>query len=94
VAKKARLGLYLEDEEVKRQIKIAAAKRGMTVTDYCAEAIEGRLVEDGERSMAESKSRNTNKEKSTLLARMDQLRQEIGPVGMRTSELVEHGRRR
>jgi len=26
VAKKARLGLYLEDDEVKRQIKVAAAK--------------------------------------------------------------------
>ena len=36
VSNKARLGLYLEDEEIKRQIKVAAAKRGMTATDYCA----------------------------------------------------------
>jgi hypothetical protein len=27
MATKARLGLYLEDEEIKRQIKVAAAKR-------------------------------------------------------------------
>jgi hypothetical protein len=94
VLKKARLSLYLEDEETKRQIKIAAAKRGRTVTDYCAEAIEERLVRDGERSMAKSKSRNANKERLALLARMGQLRREIGPIGLRTSELVEHGRRR
>ena len=43
MAKKARLGLYLADEEIKRQIKVAAAKRGMTATDYCAQAIEERL---------------------------------------------------
>jgi hypothetical protein len=94
VARKARLGLYLEDEEIKRQIKVAAAKLGRTVTDYCAEAIEERLIRDGERSMATSKSRNTNKEKLALLARMDELRREIGPIGLRTSELVEEGRRR
>jgi hypothetical protein len=84
-----RLGLYLEDEEVKRQIKIAAAKRGMAVTDYCAEAIEERLVRDGERN-----AKGEGKDRVAFLSRMDQLRQEIGPIGMRTSELVEHGRRR
>lgn len=45
MAKKARLSLYLEDEELKRQIKVAAAKRGMTVTDYCADAIGRALSE-------------------------------------------------
>jgi hypothetical protein len=29
-----------------------------------------------------------------LLSRMDKLRQEIGPVGITTAELVEEGRRR
>lgn len=94
MAKKARLSLYLEDEEFKRQVKVAAAKRGLAVTDYCAEAIEERLIRDGERSMTRSKSRNANREKLALLARMDKLRQEIGPIGLRTSELVGEGRRR
>ena len=44
--------------------------------------------------MAESKSRSANKEKLALLARMDKLRQVIGHIGVRTSELVEEGRRR
>ena len=94
MAKKARLSLYLEDEKFKRQVKVAAAKRGLAVTDYCAEAIEERLVRDGERSMGKSRSRNANKEKLAFLARMDKLRQVIGPIGVRTSELVEEGRRR
>jgi len=94
VTKKARLSLYLEDEEFKRQVKVAAAKRGLAVTDYCTEAIGERLMKDGERSMAKSKSSNANKEKLGLLAQMDKLREGIGPIGSRTSELVEEGRRR
>ena len=86
---KARLGLYLEDEETKRHIKIAATKRGMTVTDYCARAIEERLIRDGERSPEDER-----KNKTALLSRMDKLRQEIGPLGISTAELVEEGRRR
>jgi hypothetical protein len=89
VANKARLGLYLEDEEIKRQIKVAAAKRGMTATDYCAQAIEERLMRDGERS-----TKNEAQDKVALLSRMDKLRQEIGSIGIPTAELVEEGRRR
>jgi hypothetical protein len=89
VGKKARLGLYLEDEEIKRQIKVAAARRGMTATDYCAQAIEERLMKDGER-----KTRNEGHGKAAFLSRMDKLRQEIGPIGAPAAELVEEGRRR
>ena len=89
MTKKARLGLYLEDEEVKKQIKVAAAKRGITATDYCAQAIEERLIRDGERS-----AKDRGKDEVALLSRMDKLRQEIGPIGISTAELVEEGRRR
>jgi len=89
MTKKTRLGLYLEDEEVKKQIKVAAAKRGMTVTDYCAQAIEDRLISDGEKSI-----KDRSKNKIAFLFRMDKLREEIGPIGISTSELVEEGRRR
>jgi len=89
VANKARLGLYLKNEEIKRQIKVAATRRGMTVTDYCARAIEERLIKDGERS-----AEGEDKDKVALLSRMDKLRQEIGPIGVSTAELVEEGRRR
>ena len=88
VTKKARLGLYLEDEVIRRQIKVAAAKRGMSTTAYCAQAIKERLVRDGEISDKADGNRKA------LLARMDRLRQEIGLVGTPTAELVEEGRRR
>lgn len=88
MTRKARLGLYLEDGEIKKQIKIAAAKRGISTTAYCAEAIRERLQRDGEMSD------KVNRDRLALLSRMDKLRQEIGPVGATTAELVEEGRRR
>ena len=88
MTKKARLGLYLGDEAIRRQIKIAAAKRGMSTTAYCTQAIKERLVKDGEISD------KADGNKMALLAKMDRLRQDIGPVGMPAAELVEEGRRR
>lgn len=93
MAEKARLGLYLVDEDIKRQIKVAAAKRRMTVTDYCAQAIEERLIQDGERSLDESRFRNRD-DLRTFMERMDQLRAYIGPVGVPTTDLIKEGRRR
>jgi hypothetical protein len=61
----------------------------MTATDYCARAIEERLIKDGER-----KAEGGSKNKMSLLSRMDELRQEIGLIGIPTAELVEEGRRR
>ncbi len=89
MANKARLGLYLKDEEIKRLIKVAAAKRGLTTTAYCAQAIEERLMRDGEIS-----AKDVDENKMALLSRMDRLREEIGTIGVSTAELVEEGRRR
>lgn len=89
LTKKARLGLYLKNEETKKQIKVAAAKRGMTTTDYCAQAIEERLIRDGERC-----AKDEGEDRAALLSRIDKLRQEIGAIGIPTAELVQEGRRR
>jgi hypothetical protein len=88
VTKKTRLGLYLDDEVMRRQIKVAAAKRGMSTTAYCTQAIKERLIRDGEIN-----DKNDGNRKA-LLARMNRLRKEIGSVGKSTAELVEEGRRR
>ena len=90
MVRKARLGLYLEDEEIKKKIKIAAAKRGISTTAYCAEAIKERLVRDGE--IVPQPPRN--EAKKAIFAEMDRLRQEIGPLGITTTELIKEGRRR
>ena len=79
---RTRLGLYLKDAETKRQIKVAAAKRGMTTTAYCARAIEERLIRDGERNTKEVDK------KTAFLSRMDKLRLEISPVGLSVATIV------
>ncbi len=90
MVKKARLGLYLEDDEIKRQIKVAAAKRGVSTTRYCAEAIEERLKKEGEMSDSDE----DYKRRKALIVRVDKLSKEIGPIGKKASELVKEGRRR
>lgn len=86
-----RLGLDLRDESMKRRIKVAAAKRGMTVSDFCLEAIEQWLAKDGERKPANPE---TEEDPRALLRRMDELSEKIGPIGVPTWQLVEEGRRR
>ena len=86
MVKKSRLGLYLEDEEIKTQVKIAAARRGLSATAYCAQAIEQRLRIDGETSR--------DADRRVILSRVDRFRKEVGHVGITTAELVEEGRRR
>ena len=86
MVKKARLGLYLEDEEMKRRIKVAAARMGVSTTAYCANAIRERLAKDGEMDSIEKRK--------ALLAHMDALREEIGPIGVTAAELIKEGRRR
>ena len=88
MGKKARLGLYLDDEELKKQVKIAAASRGVSVTTYCADAIKERLKKEGWISVEEIERRKA------VLDRMDELSKQIGPIGARASELVKEGRRR
>ena len=92
--KKARIGIYLEDEEMARQIKIAAAKRGTSVSAYCGDAIEERLVKDGERNAASAEAEALRGRGSALTAKMDRLSRKIGPIGIPAAELVREGRRR
>ena len=87
---KARLGLYLADEETKRQIKVAAAKRGISTTEYCTQAIEERLRREGETSDSDE----ALKQRLAFLKRVDKLSREIGPIGKTAAELVKEGRRR
>ncbi|MBI2916949.1 MAG: hypothetical protein HYY01_03060 [Chloroflexi bacterium] len=85
-----RLGLDLRDEGMKRRIKVAAAKRGMTVSDFCLEAIEHHIDEQS----GEVARPSTPQEWEAFIERMDKLREEIGPIGVPTWQLVEEGRRR
>jgi plasmid stability protein len=48
VVRTARLNTYLPDPEVRRRVKVAAARRDLSVSEYCVRAILRQLAEDGE----------------------------------------------
>lgn len=91
--KRARLSLYLRDDMLRRQIKVAAAKRGMSISDYCMMAIERQLVEDGEVSVKRVFA-STAEYKAGLVTRMDRLRDEMGTLDVSVTDLIKEGRRR
>lgn len=91
--KQARLSLYLKDDNLRRQIKIAAAKRDMSITDYCTKAIKEQLIRDGEMPLQEVPP-SAREDKLSLSRKMDKLREEIGPIGISVSELIKERRRR
>jgi len=96
VEKRARLSLYLPGEKISRQIKVAAAKRGMSISNYCVEAIEERLIRDGELSVHDTQFAQAlpGEYQRSLIKGMDSLREEIGTVDIPVTELIKEGRKR
>lgn len=46
--KVTRLNIYLPDPVIRRQVKAAAAKRDLSVSEYCLRAITSQLIRDRE----------------------------------------------
>ncbi len=44
-----RLNIYVNDPAIRRQVKTAAAKQDISVSEYCLRAITVQLMKDGER---------------------------------------------
>jgi len=44
----ARLNIYVNDPAIRRHVKTAAAKRDISVSEYCLGAITLQLIKDGE----------------------------------------------
>jgi len=44
-----RLNIYINDSTIRRQVKTAAAKQDITVSEYCLRAITLQLIKDGEK---------------------------------------------
>jgi hypothetical protein len=44
-----RLNIYVNDPTIRRQVKTAAAKQDISVSEYCLRAITAQLVKDGEK---------------------------------------------
>ena len=86
----ARLNMYVDDPQVRGQVKLAALQVGMTVSAYCLEAIRRRLADEGYLSAGE-KRKMTPQEAARD---MDRIRKEIGPIGISIRDLINEGRYR
>ncbi|MGH2739985.1 MAG: hypothetical protein ACRDH6_05845 [Actinomycetota bacterium] len=82
-----RLNIYLDSEHLKERIKVAAARAGVSLSEYALEALRRRLAEEG--LMPPSKEARRKAARA-----MDRIRKRIGPIGISVKELVEEGRRR
>jgi len=87
-AAQVRVNIYLDEPELKREIKIAAAQRSVTLSAYCVEAIRQRLTRD--LSVGAAGSREKSRDEALA---MDRLRAEIGPIGIPVRELIDEGRK-
>jgi hypothetical protein len=86
MGKRPRLGLYYENELIRKRLEFAAARRGISTTAYCTKAIEESLVRDGELG--------TPEERNKFLAEVDKQRENLGPLGIATSEVTRDPKRR
>jgi len=84
-----RVNIYLDDPDLKREIKIAAANCGVTQSAYCVEAIRQRL----ERERSAEPAAGSRQRSRDVAKALDQLRAEIGPVGISVRDLIDEGRR-
>ena len=48
-ARSVRLNIYINDPTIRRQVKTAAAKQDISVSEYCVRAITVQLMKDGEK---------------------------------------------
>jgi hypothetical protein len=86
--KRPRLSIDITNGSIERHIKIAAARRDMTIKHHCLQVITAQLVRDGELPAQDAEVRQAQ----ALAERMDRLRREIGPTGVLLCRLTEAGR--
>ncbi len=85
MATRARLNIYLDDPALQEKIKIAAARRHMSLSAYALLALRRQLAADGLLPSEESPEEAARA--------LDELRARVGPVGIPVAELIEEGRR-
>lgn len=84
--KQPRLNIYLDDLRVGEQVRVAAARAGVTLSQYCVVAIRRRLEEDGIGAPTPDTARSA-------AAAIDRARKRNGPLGTPVRELIDEGRK-
>ena len=87
-----RLNIYLDSAELRRQVKIAAAGAGVSLSTWCLQAIRARLAGEDRARSEEAEGRPGSP--MAAAQALDRLRRRIGPIGVPVSELIREGRRR
>src|SRR6266511_1345546 len=89
-----RLNIYLDHPDLRAQIKIAAARRRVTLSAYCVEAIRERLAEDGLLPRHTSTTQEPPSSPGAAAQTLDEIRRRVGRIGMPVEDLIAEGRRR
>lgn len=90
----SRLNIYLDNPDLRTQIKIAAARRGVTLSAYCVEAIREHLAEDGLLPRHMAATQEPPSSPGAAAEALDDIRRRIGRIGIPVQDLIAEGRRR
>lgn len=80
----ARINIYLDEPSLHAEVRLAAARQGITLSAYCTEAIRRRL--ESERAGAAASRAGAAED-------LDRLRNRLGPIGVPVTDLIAEGRR-
>ncbi|MBS3886060.1 MAG: hypothetical protein KGZ56_03295 [Dethiobacter sp.] len=83
---KQKISIYLDDPELRRRLKVAAAMRDISISAFCEEAIREKLQKEEVNTALEAARRAAR--------RLDEKRDKLGSLDVQTWELVKEGRRR
>jgi hypothetical protein len=78
------------DRTLHRRLKVAAAQRDMTLTEYTIEALKRQLALDA----GFQKSAAWQRKARAAADALDRFGRRIGPIGVPVTDLIREGRRR
>ncbi|NPV69247.1 MAG: hypothetical protein HPY55_01200 [Firmicutes bacterium] len=83
--RRQKLSIYIDDAELRRRAKVAAARRDMSLSQFCEEAVREKIdLEEGVDRIAGA---------IRAAQRMDERRARIGRLGLSARDLIDEGRR-
>lgn len=81
-----KISIYLNDPDLRRRLKVAAAQHDISISAFCEEAIRAKLQKEEVPAALEAARQAAR--------RLEEKREKIGVLDVQTWELVKEGRRR